>query len=313
MRQGSFRSTLFLAALLVLGGAGRAAAQVGRVNGVVKDEGGQPLKGATVTAENQNIGQSFTATTDDKGRFTVIGLRAGSWRFIAQAPGFAADAGEMPVRMGAPNPPIQFVLKKTGNANFGALGGITNRDLQTDLAAADALFKQSRWDDAIAAYRAIVEKAPALAVVNLQIAVAYRNKKDYSAASAAYEALLKTDPGNERAIVGLAMTDLERGDAKAAEDSLLRAAQAPGAGRDIFYNLGEITLARNDADQARQWYEKASAADPYWGKPLYRLGLLAVNKGDTAAASKLMGQVIAVDPSSPEATLAKTSLEALKK
>src|SRR5205823_9467848 len=111
-----FTSILLFAALLLIGTANRAAAQVGRVGGVVKDEGGQPLKGATITAENQNIGQSFTATTDDKGRFTMIGLRAGTWRFIAQAPGFSPDGGEMPVRMGAPNPPISFTLKKTGNA-----------------------------------------------------------------------------------------------------------------------------------------------------------------------------------------------------
>ena len=313
MRKRPFAQILLFAALFAAGLAQQAAAQVGRVNGVVKDESGQPLKGATVTADNQNIGQSLTATTDDKGRFTMIGLRAGTWRFYAQAPGFSPDAGDMAVRMGAPNPPIQFTLKKTGNANFGALGGVTNKDLQTELAAADTLFKQSRWDEAIAAYRTVLEKAPPLTAINLQIAAAYRNKKDYSAATAAYDAVLKADPGNQKAAVGIATMDLERGDNKAAEDALLKAAQATGAGREVFFNLGEITLARNDADEAARWYQKAATTDPYWGKPLYKLGLLAVKKGDTANASKLMDQVIAVDPSSPEAALAKTSLESLKK
>jgi Flp pilus assembly protein TadD len=313
MRQRLFAPILFLTTLFIAGVAHQAAAQVGRVNGVVKDEGGQPLKGATVTADNQNIGQSLTATTDDKGRFTMIGLRAGTWRFFAQAPGFAADAGDMSVRMGAPNPPIQFVLKKTGNANFGALGGITSKDLQTELSAADGLFKQSRWDDAIAAYRTILEKAPPLSAINLQIAAAYRAKKDYASATSAYDAVLKADPGNEKAAVGIASMNMERGDTKAAEDALLKAAQAPKTGREVFFNLGELTLARNDADEAAKWYQKASAADPYWGKPLYKLGLLAAKKGDTTNASKLMDQVIAIDPSSAEAALAKTSLESLKK
>lgn len=313
MRQRPFAPILFLAALFIAGATHQAAAQVGRVNGVVKDEGGQPLKGATVTADNQNIGQSLTATTDDKGRFTMIGLRAGTWRFFAQAPGFAPDVGDMSVRMGAPNPPLQFVLKKTGNANFGALGGVTNKDLQTELASADALFKQSRWDDAIAAYRTVLEKAPPLNTINLQIAAAYRAKKDYASATAAYDAVLKADPGSEKAAIGIATMSMERGDNKGAEDALLKAAQGPHTGRDVFFNLGELTLARNDADEAAKWYQKASAADPYWGKPLYKLGLLAAKKGDTTNASKLMDEVIAVDPSSPEATLAKTSLESLKK
>src|SRR5215510_16217358 len=236
MRPRPFAPILLLASLFITSVAHQAAAQVGRVNGVVKDEGGQPLKGATVTADNQNIGQSLTATTDDKGRFTMIGLRAGTWRFFAQAPGFAPDAGDMPVRMGAPNPPLQFVLKKTGNANFGALGGIASKDLQTELAAADALFKQSRWDDSIAAYRAVLEKAAPLSAINLQIAAAYRHKKDYAAATSAYEAALKADPNSQKALIGMAMMNLERGDSKGAEDTLTKAAQGAGAGRDVFFN-----------------------------------------------------------------------------
>jgi Flp pilus assembly protein TadD len=313
MRQRPVILTVLWAALLVAGLASQASAQIGRVGGIVRDEGGQPLKGATITAENDNIGQSFTATTDDKGRFTIIGLRAGQWRFIARAPGFSADAGEMPVRMGAPNPPITFVLKKSGAANFGALGGIASKDLQADLAAADALFKQAKWDEAIAAYRTVLDRAPTLGVINLQIAAAYRNKKDYTAALAAYHALLQADPTSEKAQVGIAMTNLERGDGKAAEESLLHATESASAGREIFYNLGEMTLARDDPEQAATWFQRASTADPSWGKPLYRLGLLAAKKGDTAAAFKLMDQVIAVDPASPEAALAKSSLDSLKK
>ena len=70
--------------------AANAAAQTGRVGGTVKDESGQPIKGATITAENPNASpSSFTATTDDKGRFSMIGLRSGQWTFSAQSPGFA--------------------------------------------------------------------------------------------------------------------------------------------------------------------------------------------------------------------------------
>ena len=84
--------------------AGEAGAQVGRVNGLVKDDSGNPIKGATVTADNPNIGPTtYTATTDDKGRFTIIGLRAGQWRFTAQAPGHAGDVGQLSVRFGSPN------------------------------------------------------------------------------------------------------------------------------------------------------------------------------------------------------------------
>src|SRR5262245_24020300 len=112
-------SRIAVACAMVALFSGVSRAQMGRVGGIIRDEDGQAIKGATVTAENRNIGQSFTATTDEKGRFAMIGLRTGVWRFLAQAPGFAPDAGDMPVRLGAPNPPITFTLKKTGVVNFG--------------------------------------------------------------------------------------------------------------------------------------------------------------------------------------------------
>jgi tetratricopeptide (TPR) repeat protein len=312
MRQRSSFARALGAAVLVLGCAASAIAQPGRVGGVVRDDKGEPIKGATITAENVNIGSTFTATTDDKGRFTIIGLRAGQWRFIAQAPGYAPEAGDMPVRSGSPNPPISFALRRTGPGTTGVLSGISARDLQTELSAADALFNAQRWDEAIAAYRAIAGRAPVLHVVHLQIAAAHRARKDYDAAIAAYGEILKADPANEKATTGIALTQLERGDAAAAEATLLRAAQG-AAGRDILFSLGEVKSARGQTDEAAQWYQKASAADPSWGKPLYKLGMLAQSRGDSSAAVKYLSQVLAVDPISSEAALAKASLDQLKK
>src|SRR6476659_8614821 len=97
-----------LAALLIASVAGSAAAQTGRVGGTVKDEAGQPIKGATITADNPNASpSSFTATTDDKGRFSIIGLKSGGWTFTAQAPGFGPESGRLQIQtIGSPNPPL---------------------------------------------------------------------------------------------------------------------------------------------------------------------------------------------------------------
>jgi Flp pilus assembly protein TadD len=299
--------------VLTLVVASEAAAQPGRVGGVVKDEKGEPIKGATITADNENIGSSFTATTDDKGRFTIIGLRAGTWRFIAQAPGFAAEGGQMPVRSGNPNPPMTFTLKRTGPAWSGAMAGISARDIQSELTTADGLFNQKRWDEAIAAYRALMNRAPSLSFINLQIAAAHRNKKDFDSALAAYHALLTIDPDNEKATIGISQTNIERGNVQAAEETLIKAAASSSAGRDVFFSLAEVKSAKSENEEAAKWYEKASTADPSWGKPLYKLGMMAMTRGDKQNAAKLFDRVIAVDPISPEAALAKTSLDQLNR
>jgi tetratricopeptide (TPR) repeat protein len=305
-------AALFLA---IYSGQSGVAAQTsqGRISGVVNDENSRAIKAATVTAENSDTNQTFTATTDDKGRFTILGLRPGTWRFTAQAPGYFADQGSMPIHVGAPNPPIAFALKKTGLPGGGALGSITAKDLQSELATADALFNESKWDEAVTAYKAIMEKAPTLTVIDLQIAAAYINKKDYDAAIVAYAELLKIDPNNDKATVGIARADLEKGDPAAAESRLAKAAENPSAGREIFYNLGEILFDKGDTDGSMTWYRRAAEADPSWGKPLYKLGLAAQKKGDTAGASQFLNKVLAVDPASPEAAMAKSSLDQLNR
>jgi tetratricopeptide (TPR) repeat protein len=302
-----------LAAALLMLSAAPAAAQVGRVSGIVRDDSGSPIKGATVTAENPNIGPTtYTATTDDRGRFTIIGLRAGQWRFTAYAPGHAGDVGEMAVRFGSPNPAVAFTLRKNGPTAAAPLGNVAARELQTQLAAADALYAQQKWDEAIAAYRAILGRTPALSAIHLQIAAVYRQKKDYPNAVKAYEALLATEPTSEKARIGIAAIALEQGDQSAAETTLTSAASAEGAGRDVFFSLAELQFSKGDAENAARWYQKAAEADPSWGKPRYRLGLMAMKAGDRTGAARFMTDVVNVDPVSPEAALARTALEQLK-
>jgi Flp pilus assembly protein TadD len=301
----SFRA--LFAAALVLGCAASAAAQVARVAGFVKDEAGQPIKGATIRAENPDapLG-SLTAATDDKGRFAIIGLARGEWMFTAEAPGFQSQFTELNiVRTGTPLPPIVFAMPKAVVRPPAGVEGLTAKDLQQQLGAADALFQQQKFEDAVGIYRSILRGAPSLSVVQLQIGAAYRSLKDYDKAIAAYNELIKAEPENAKAQVGLAMASMEQG--------LTRAAAGPGSNRDVFYSLGEIKSAKNQTDEAIGWYQKAAAADTSWGKPLYRLGTLAMKNGDKDGALKAMSQVVAVDPTSPEAEQARTAIEQLKK
>ena len=303
-----------LAAVVVVGWAGAMSAQVARVSGLVRNEAGEPIKGATVRAENPEASlRTITAATDDKGRFSIIGLARGGWTFTVESPGYQPAEGEMNiVRTATPNPPMVFTLKKARVIPPAALEGLTAKDLQQQLTAADALYTGQKLDEAIAAYRAITASVPSLSVVNLQIAAAYRQKKDYDAAIAAYTELLKADPNNDKAKVGIAMTNLDKGDRRAAEQTLASAAAAPGSGREVFYTLAEIKAANGQPDEAVPWYQKAADTDAAWGKPLFKLGQIAMRKGDKGPATAMMERVIAVDPTSPEAAEARTALGQLK-
>jgi tetratricopeptide (TPR) repeat protein len=300
------------AALILATLASSAAAQAGRVVGIVKDEAGQPIKGATLSLENPDASpRNFTATSDDRGRFAVIGLKSGEWSIVAQAPGFLSEAARLQVRVATPSAPT-ITLRKAPQPPQSALGTVGAKDLQSELRAADQLYNAQQWDQAIAAYKAILARAPALSVINLQIGSAYRNKKDYDNAIAAYNDLLKADPGSDKAKVGIAQAYVEKGDLGAAESALNQATQVQGASKELFYNLGEVEAARGNTDEAIKWYQKASANDPNWGKPLLKLGLTALNKGDRTDAAAKMQRVMTVDPTSAEAVQAKAVMDQLK-
>ena len=98
-----FMFVVALSLALVATSAFAQTTTTGSIEGMVTDPNGAAVKGATVTADNEEIGQTFTATTDDKGRFNMLGLRSGNWRFIAQAPGYTPQGFTAVIRSGGQN------------------------------------------------------------------------------------------------------------------------------------------------------------------------------------------------------------------
>lgn len=310
----TFLTSVALAAA-VLVSALPAAAQTGRVGGQIKDQSGQPLKAATVTAENpQASPSSFTATTDDKGRYSIIGLKTGTWRITASAPGFQPSSGNVPVRsLGAPMPPVDFVLAPGAAGPAGALAGVNTKELQAELQKAIDLANGGQHDAAITAYEAILTKTPALTMLNGQIAQVKRMKKDYDGAIESYQKILAGDPNNDKVKIEIGMTYLEKNDFANAEKTLLEVSTSVNSNREVFYNLGEVMFAKGETDEAVKHYQRAVDMDAAWGKPLFKLGLAQLQKANIAGAIDYMNKVIAADPNSAEAAQAKALIEQLKK
>lgn len=310
--------TIFSAAALVLAfvvSALPAAAQTGRVGGTIKDPQGQPVKGATITAENPAASpSSFTATSDDRGRYSIIGLKTGTWKVTAVAPGFAASSGNVPVRsLGSPMPPVDFVLAPGAAGPGGALAGVNTKELQIEIQKAIDLANGGQHDAAIAAYEALLVKTPALTMLNGQIAQVKRLKKDYDGAIESYQKVLAADPNNDKSKIEIGMTYLEKGDFANAEKALMEVATSTSASREVFYSLGEVKFAKGETDEAVKQYQRAVDMDGTWAKPLFKIGLAKLQKADMAGALEIMEKVIVVDPNSPEAAQAKGLIAQLKK
>ena len=183
-----------------------ARAQIGRVAGTVTDEDGRPLKGATITAENRDQSPStFTSTSDGKGRFSMLGLRRGSWLFTVQAPGFEKTSARVDVQTTRPNPPlIVQMVKGIPPSPAGPLAGIDAKELQRRIDAAAALAVAGNTSGAITAYQELLAFAPALTSTYLEIGALHERTDDKAGAVAAYKRLAELEPDNAAAKAALA-------------------------------------------------------------------------------------------------------------
>jgi tetratricopeptide (TPR) repeat protein len=177
----------------------------GRVIGSVKNQDGQALKGALITGHNPAAAPSSrSATTDNKGRFSLLALGKGEWTFTVEAPGYERATTRLVVRILGNNPPLDVVLHAIPELPPG--GPLANLDvtaLQQRLDEAAAREAAGKLDEAIAIYREIATKLPALTMVHLQLGALHERKQDVASAAAEYQAVLKSDPSNAKARAAL--------------------------------------------------------------------------------------------------------------
>jgi tetratricopeptide (TPR) repeat protein len=185
-----------LAAFLVALGAPSAEAQVGSVRGIVKDQSGHPVKGATVSIESGAFTAKYSATTDKKGRFVVLGLGTGEWIFSVEAPGFETVRARANLRALQKNPDVEIRLT---HAAIPSSLGMNGREIQQRIDAAEAAAARGDLDGAIAGYSDLVSRVPALTSIQLQLGALYERKGDSAAALAAYRRLAELEPENAKA------------------------------------------------------------------------------------------------------------------
>jgi tetratricopeptide (TPR) repeat protein len=180
-----------------------APAQVIRVAGTVKDDSGRPVRGAAITAENpDNTPPRLTATSNDRGEFGFIGLRRGAWTISVEAPGFEPARLSRTVAAGRQQT-MDVRLTRTAVPAALPLDGIKASDIQQQIERAESLMAGGDLDAAIAAWRGILSRVPALTSVHLQLAALYERKSDPDRAIAEYQQLLKNEPENPKALAGV--------------------------------------------------------------------------------------------------------------
>lgn len=294
--------------------ASPARAQTGTARGKVLDSDGKPLAEATVVIEFQGgINRKFETRTNKKGEWMQVGMQPGPYRFTASKDGFQSGvADNYRITLGDPTAVPDFKLQTTKQA-ANAPGGEADQ-LRKAFSAAVELQSAGKLDEAIAAYKTLLEANPDVPEAYLNLGSMYATKKDNAAAEAAFQKALELRPGFTDASSSLARLYQAMGQGEKALAVMDQATAANPADAKSQYSRGLVLMQGGKTEDAVKAFEAASTADPTMADAFYWLGSQLLNLGRTDAAAAAYEKYLALNPgNAQQVAAAQGILAALKK
>lgn len=336
---------LLLALAFALPAVAQDWAGRGRVQGIVTTEDGKPIEGAKVLlffGGNKAKGPE-AVMTNDKGRWTVLGLRNGSWSVSISKEGFVPSEGSMRVSEVQANETLKVSLQRwedTEEAKHakGVIG---------DLDQANELMRQGKWSEARALYEKVLPDVNEKSRPGIQLGIAQTlvQEKSLEAALKILAEVLVATPEDmtalklqasaqgqlgktEEALVTLKnivavnpedidalqlIVNLLTSSGREAEAEAYEAKMPQGAELDpsAILNIGIEKYNGGDVDGALVYFEKAVKKNPKMPDVYYYRGLAYLAKERIEDAKADLKKFLEIDPKHPNADQARDFLKEL--
>ena len=118
---------LILASVLFFPVAAFAQGDTGSLSGVVKDQNGAIVAGATVTAKNERTGDERTATSSADGYFSIPALKASAYTVTATTTGQGGAAQDVAVNVGRET--IVTIALKVGDLTAASVNIVASEEV----------------------------------------------------------------------------------------------------------------------------------------------------------------------------------------
>ncbi len=305
---------VLVAAGLLLGialAAVPARAQTGTLRGIVVDTDRKPIADVKVIIDfTGGISRTFEIKTNSRGEFLQVGMPPGNYNLVFSKDGYREYTLPWHVSVGLSELPNPVMLEK----------GVSRKEAEV-IVKIQAAFKEAidltnarKFDEAIAAYQAILAQSPNLPAVHMNLGFAYMQKKDYAAAEAEYAKVLDLEPDNNDAMLALAGIYSTQGQKDKAKEMLDKATAANPTDPKAQYKKGVLLRNANENDAAIQAFQSVIAADPNFTDAYYNLGELMVGAGKFPEAIKYLEKFLSFNPTDQQqVATAKGLIQALKK
>jgi tetratricopeptide (TPR) repeat protein len=322
------KKALTLIALLLLIAASLAASEDWRGNnrltGVVVDKKtGAPVKGATVKLRIQRSATGGPdATTDNNGKWAVLGLAAGAWNIDIEAAGYVTAQGSVAISEGERLPPRKVEIEPAIIASAAApeapaveevkIGGqVVSKDIAEAVEAGNVALTAKNFKDAVASYEKASAALPTFTPIRFALARAYYGAGDLKKAVATMGDVYTADPTNSRNAMLYANMLLEDGQlekGKAIVDKL----PADAVDATALTNIGIVLMNKKQPAAARDYFTKVIDANPKDADGYYYRGLATIQAGKAKEAKSDLQKVIELAPDSDQAKEAKEYLKSIK-
>lgn len=280
--------------------------ELGVMQGTVTDEEGRPIEGAVLKLRDPGRGRVYEIKSDKNGKFYRRGLPPVEFEFTLEKDGYQPLKDKVQVAAGRDDRRFDFKLVKA--APQGA----------EEFVKGVEAFKTGDAEKAVAFFEEAARKAPEAPEVHVNLALAYLRVKRHDDAIKELEKAAALAPNEPRTLfqLGGAYVDAGKYD-KAAEALEKGLTLQPDLSDTLAFEstvtLGAVYFAQGKIEEAIARFEKAQAVKPDAPGPKLGLAKCAFSKGDVEKALKMLKDVVATAPGTPEATEAEAFIKALEK
>lgn len=277
-----------------------------RLKGTVTNEAGDPIEGVKVQLIYASLNQGFSVVTDPQGLWVASWIKGGSWNIDFEKPGYAPKKVSIKVKEGTRNPDIEVKLEKIGEISL-------TTALKDKLDQANALYEQGKFDEAVVAYKGIIEEYPDVLIINANIGNSYFKMGDYSQAISYYQKSLEKDPDNNEMKMYIGNSYSNMGENDKAQEWYNKIEFEDIQDVNVLYNLGTDFYSASKFSEALKYYKKAVEIKGDFLDAVYQLGLTYLSIGNNQEALAVFEDYLDRDPGSERAQQVKSFVEYLKK
>jgi tetratricopeptide (TPR) repeat protein len=303
---------LVAAAAALLLSTDTASAQTGAARGKVLDEQGQPIEGAKVELNFKGgVTRKFETKTNKKGEFTQVGLQSGMYEIDVTKEGYQTGQTGARIALGDPTYIPEIRLRKGGAAAAGGAAAGGADQLRAAFKNAIELATAGKLDEAEAAYKELLTKAPSIPEIHYNLGFLYSQKKDWTSAEASFQKALELKPDYGDAMVALGKVYQDSGQGQKAIELMSKG--SAGTDPKAQFNLGIMLMNQNKDEEALAAFQKTVELDPTNAEALFFIGTRSLQLGKLPEAVAALEKYVAMNPSNAQnLATAKQMLPALK-